>query len=293
MLITSSETSQQINVPPPPPLPTDVRYQVTVPPPPPLPTDVRSQVTVSPPPPLPTDLRSQVTVSPPPPLPSNLKIEDRLETTETAKRTSSASPAKEETSGPVVTHSLLQMVRLRSVKSSQSPAVDLDKPSQPKPKSGVNQEAPPKPIRRSLILTSLPPDVEALSNTEPKTEVPSLDTTTTTVSIIGKDHLNQKFNQITLMKKLKIQYLSQNTHQLHAHLLNRLTIQFLLNQQLNNPVLKQNPNPKPSRTKFNLQYLTQNPSQVQQNKRTNQSVSQRLNINHKNPTRPRIIQRSN
>ncbi len=182
VLITLSETSQQINVPPPPPLPTDVRYQVTVPPPPPLPTDVRSQVTVPPPPPLPTDLRSQVTVSPPPPLPSNLKIEDRLETTETAKRTSSPSPAKEETSGPVVTHSLLQMVRLRSVKSSQSPAVDLDKPSQPKPKSGVNQEAPPKPIRRSLILTSLPPDVEALSNTEPKTEVPSLDTTTTTVS---------------------------------------------------------------------------------------------------------------
>ncbi len=31
-------------------------------------------------------------------------------------------------------------------------------------------------------MTSLPPDVEALSNTEPKTEVPSLDTTTTTVS---------------------------------------------------------------------------------------------------------------
>ncbi len=110
VLITLSETSQQINVPPPPPLP----------------TDVRSQVTVYPPPPLPTDLRSQVTVSPPPPLPSNLKMEDRLETTETAKRTSSPSPAKEETSGPVVTHSLLQMVRLRSVKSSQSPAVDLD-----------------------------------------------------------------------------------------------------------------------------------------------------------------------
>ncbi len=166
VLVTSSETSQQINVPPPPPVPMDVRSQVTVPPPPPLPTDVRSQVTVS----------------PPPPLPSNVKMEDRLEMTETEKRTSSPSPAKEETSGPVVTQSLLQMVRLRSVKSSQSPAVDPDRPSQPKPKSGVNQEAPPKPIRRSLILTSLPPDVEALSNTEPKTETPSLNTTTTTVS---------------------------------------------------------------------------------------------------------------
>lgn len=182
VLVTSSETSQQINVPPPPPVPTDLRSQVTVPPPPPLPTDVRSQVTVPSPPPLPTDVRSQVTVSPPPPLPSNVKMEDRLETTETEKRTSSPSPAKEETSGPVVTQSLLQMVRLRSVKSSQSPAVVPDKQSQPKPKSGVNQEAPPKPIRRSLILTSLPPDVEALSNTEPKTEAPSLNSTTTTVS---------------------------------------------------------------------------------------------------------------
>uniref|UniRef100_A0A672KYL5 Uncharacterized protein n=2 Tax=Sinocyclocheilus grahami TaxID=75366 RepID=A0A672KYL5_SINGR len=196
MLVTSFETSQQINVPPPPqqinvppppPLPTDVRSQVTVSPPPPphpLPTDVRSQVTVSPPPPLPTDVRSQqVSVPPPPPpLPSNVKMEDRLEMAETEKWTSSPSPAKEETSGPVVTQSLLQMVRLRSVKSSQSPALDPDKPSQPKPKSGVNQEVPPKPIRRSLILTSLPPDVEALSNTEPKTEAPSLNTNTTTVS---------------------------------------------------------------------------------------------------------------
>uniref|UniRef100_A0A9J7Z0Z2 Uncharacterized protein n=1 Tax=Cyprinus carpio carpio TaxID=630221 RepID=A0A9J7Z0Z2_CYPCA len=219
VLVTSSDTSQQINVPPPPPLPTDARSQVIVSPPPPQPTDVRSQqvivsppppqptdvrpqqVIVSPPPPQPTDVRSQqVIVSPPPPqptdvrsqqvsvppppppLPSNVKMEDTLETTETEKRTSSPSPAKEETSSPMVTQSLLQMVRLRSVKSSQSPAVGPDKPSQPKPKSGVSQEAPPKPIRRSLILTSLPPDVEALSNTEPKTEAPSINTNTTTVS---------------------------------------------------------------------------------------------------------------
>ncbi|XP_073689886.1 uncharacterized protein [Garra rufa] len=220
VLVTSSETSsQKIYVPPPPPLPTDVRsqqvcvspcpplptgirsqqirvspspsqptdvisQQVSVPPPPPLPTDVISQqVSVPPPPPLPTDVRSQqVSVPPPPPLPSNVKMEDRLEMTETEKRTSSPSPAKEETSGLVVTQSILQMVRLRSVKSSQSHAVDPDKPSLPKLKSSVNQEAPPKPIRRSLILTSLPPDVEALSNTEPKTEAPSLNTNTTTVS---------------------------------------------------------------------------------------------------------------
>ncbi|KAK2896938.1 hypothetical protein Q8A67_011426 [Cirrhinus molitorella] len=185
VLLTLSETSQKINIPPPPPLPTYVRsQQVHVSPSPPLPTDVLSQqVSVPPPPPLPIDVRSQqVSAPPPPPLPSNVKMEDRLETTETGKRTSSPSPAKEETSGPVVTQSILQMVRLRSVKSSQSHAVETDKPSQPKPKSSVNQEAPPKPVRRSLILTSLPPDVEALSNTEPKTEAPSLNTNTTTVS---------------------------------------------------------------------------------------------------------------
>ncbi|XP_016090829.1 uncharacterized protein KIAA1522-like [Sinocyclocheilus grahami] len=221
VLVTSSETSQQINVPPPPPLLTDVRsqqvgvhpppplltdigsQQVSVSPPPPLPTDVRSQqVSVSPPPPLPTDVRSlqvsvsppppplptdvisqQVSVPPPPPLPRNVKREERLKTTEMEKRTSSPSPAKEETSGLVVTQSLLQMVRLRSVKSNLSHAVDPDKPSQPKPKSSVNQEAPPKPIRRSLIMTSLPPDVEALSNTEQKTEAPSLNTNTTTTTV--------------------------------------------------------------------------------------------------------------
>ncbi|XP_056110959.1 uncharacterized protein KIAA1522 homolog isoform X2 [Rhinichthys klamathensis goyatoka] len=170
VLVALSATSQQINVtPPPPPLPTDVRFQ-------------------------------QVTVPLPPPLPTDVKMEDRLETTETAKQTSSPSLTKEETSSPVVTQSLLQLVRLRSVKSNQSQAVDLDKPSQPKPKSGVNQEVPPKPIRRSLIMTSLPPDVEALSGTEPKTESPSVNvhTNTTTVPNTQKEstELKTKSNNI-------------------------------------------------------------------------------------------------
>ncbi|XP_016407589.1 uncharacterized protein KIAA1522-like [Sinocyclocheilus rhinocerous] len=198
--------SQQVSVSPPPPLPTDVRtQQVSVYPPPPLPTDVRSlQVSVSPPPPppppLPTDVISQqVSVPPPPPLPSNVKREDRLEATETEKRTSSPSPAKEETSGLVVTQSLLQMVRLRSVKSNQSHAVNPDKPSQPK--SSVNQEAPPKPIRRSLIMTSLPPDVEALSNTEQKTEAPSLNTNTTTVSSTQQGSSERKTQSNNIAQK--------------------------------------------------------------------------------------------
>nr|XP_689554.6 uncharacterized protein KIAA1522 [Danio rerio] len=261
VLVTSSVTSQQINVPPllpqpndvraqlanvPPPLPTDVKCQVSIPPPPSLPTDARFQriiappppplfadskseeVIVPPPPPLPADAKSQqIIVPPPPPQPSDAKSQpiilphlaqpadaksqqvivpappslpaderiqqvnispaappplplstdvrkkDKLETMEVEKRTSSPSPAKEESSSPMVTQSLLQMVRLRSVKSNQTQAADLDKPSQAKPKSGANQEAPPKPIRRSLILTSLPPDLESLSSTEPKTESPS------------------------------------------------------------------------------------------------------------------------
>ncbi|XP_067242719.1 NHS-like protein 3 [Chanodichthys erythropterus] len=222
VLVTLSVTSQQINVPP-PPLPTDVRsqqviaplpppvpidvrsQQVTVPLPPPLPTDVRSQqVTVPLPPPLPTDVRSQqVTVPLPPPLPTDVKMEDRLDTTETEKRTSSPSPAKEETSGPVVTQSLLQMVRLRSVKSNQGQAIDLAKSSQPKPKLGVSQEVPPKPVRRSLIMTSLPPDVEALSGTESKNESPSVNvrTNTTTVSNTQKGSTEPKTTANNIVQK--------------------------------------------------------------------------------------------
>ncbi|XDV50594.1 hypothetical protein PO909_019630, partial [Leuciscus waleckii] len=173
VLVTLSATFQQINVTPPPP---------------PLPTDVRSQ---------------QVTVPLPPPLPTDVKMEDRLETTETEKQTRSPSPAKEETSSPVVTQSLLQMVRLRSTKSNQSQAVDLDKPPQPKPKSCVNQEVPPKPIRRSLIMTSLPPDLEALSGTEPKSESPSVNvhTNTTTVSNTQKESTELKTKSNNIVQK--------------------------------------------------------------------------------------------
>ncbi|XP_067277881.1 NHS-like protein 3 [Pseudorasbora parva] len=175
-LVTLSATPQPINIPPPPP--------------PPLPTDVRSQ---------------QVTVPLPPPLPTDVKKEDRLETTETVKQTSNPSPVKEDPSSPVVTQSLLQMVRLRSVKSNQSQAVDLDKPSQLKPNSGVNQEVPPKPMRRSLIMTSLPPDVEALSGTEPKTESPSVNvhTNPTTVSNTQIESTEVKTNSNNIVEKKK------------------------------------------------------------------------------------------
>ncbi|KAI7805790.1 uncharacterized protein KIAA1522 [Triplophysa rosa] len=113
----------------------------------------------------------QTNIPPPPPLPTDIKLEARVVTPEKEeKRSSSPSPAKEENSAPMVTQSLLQMVRLRSVRSNQSPAVNPDKASHPTQKSGVSQDAPPKPLRRSLIMTSLPPDLEALSSTESKPE---------------------------------------------------------------------------------------------------------------------------
>ncbi|TRY93370.1 hypothetical protein DNTS_032863, partial [Danionella cerebrum] len=152
------------------PVPTDVKsHEDNVPQPHPLPTCIRSQeVRIPSPPPLLTDAKSlHIIVILPPPLSTEVK-------TEKVKRSNSPSPAKEETSGPVVTQSLLQMVRLRSVKSSQRQGVDPDKPSQLQSKSSASQEAPPKPIRRSLIMTSLPPEVEALSSTESQTESPSI-----------------------------------------------------------------------------------------------------------------------
>lgn len=160
-------------VPPAPP-PPQVQQQVP-PPPPPMPPPEPKKI---PSPPqeskssphviLATSTTTRQTNIPlPPPLPTDIKLETRVVTIEKEeKRSSSPSPAKEETS-PMVTQSLLQMVRLRSVRSNPSPPVNPDKPAQ---KSGVSQDAPPKPLRRSLIMTSLPPDLEALCSTETKTE---------------------------------------------------------------------------------------------------------------------------
>ncbi|XP_073729548.1 uncharacterized protein [Misgurnus anguillicaudatus] len=146
--------------PPPPPTPPPAPKQIPCPPPHDIVlTSVTRQTNVPAPPP------------PPPPLPADLKLEARLVTPEKEeKRSSSPTVAKEETSVPMITQSLLQTVRLRSVRSNPSQAVN---PSQPTQKSGVSQDAPPKPARRSLIITSLPPDLDALSSTEPKTEAPA------------------------------------------------------------------------------------------------------------------------
>ncbi|KAA0718169.1 hypothetical protein E1301_Tti001237 [Triplophysa tibetana] len=175
-------------VPPPPDIPQPSTQKVPQPPPQ---VPIQQQILPPPPPTPPPETKKipqeykpsphvilvtsstshQTNIPPPPPLPTDIKLEARAVTPEKEeKQSSSPSPAKEETSAPMVTQSLLQMVRLRSVRSNQSLDVNPDKPSHPTQKSGVSQDAPPKPLRRSLIMTSLPPDLEALSCTESKPE---------------------------------------------------------------------------------------------------------------------------
>ncbi|XP_051946273.1 uncharacterized protein KIAA1522 homolog [Xyrauchen texanus] len=146
----------------------------------------------------------QLNVPRPPSLPTDVKIKARLTTTDKeAKHPSSPTMAKEETSGPVVTQFLLQTVRLRSVKSSQSQAVDPEKPSPPKQKSGVSQDAPPKPVRRSLIITSLPPELEALSSTEPKSEVLSPHKNQTIASNTQQELTEPKTQSVNIVQKMQ------------------------------------------------------------------------------------------
>lgn len=105
------------------------------------------------------------TPPPPPPLPVDIKKEIKAITADKQEKQSSPPTAHtEESPNPVVTPSLLQNVRLRSVRSNVSPAETPGGP--PKPKHQTNQEAPQKPIRRSLILIT--PDVPSQSATDQK-----------------------------------------------------------------------------------------------------------------------------
>ncbi|XP_036418039.1 uncharacterized protein KIAA1522 isoform X2 [Colossoma macropomum] len=169
--------------PPPPQAPLLTRQASPLPPqahpPPPLEVSLAlaqsttpQQIKVPPPPPLPTDLKKEVK-----PIPN-----DKHEKPQPPQTTNSAA-TKEETPTPMVTQSLLQMVRLRSVKSNSSQAeapIVLPKPKQQN--TAVNHEAPQKPIRRSLIMTAPPPEVASLSSTDPKD-----DTQPSTISQVNQD----------------------------------------------------------------------------------------------------------
>ncbi|XP_069392435.1 NHS-like protein 3 isoform X2 [Paralichthys olivaceus] len=105
----------------------------------------------------------------PPPLPvqglTTIKLQSSTVSTETPSQELTPSNVVQEESTLLVTPSLLQMVKLRSVNSSPEPpkaqedpkaevTMRKQQPSDQVPTSSVNGEAPQKPIRRSLIVTS-------------------------------------------------------------------------------------------------------------------------------------------
>lgn len=153
----TSKTPPPPAIPPPPPL---IPCPVAVPTPPkqtpPDTSSKQAQITsisfnVPPPPPLPIDIKKEVKV-----------ITADKQKTQPSPPTTHTGATTEEGPNPMVTPSLLQKVRLRSIKSSVNPAETPG--GLPKPKHQTNQEAPQKPIRRSLILIT--PDLPSPSTTD-------------------------------------------------------------------------------------------------------------------------------
>ncbi|XP_023140240.2 uncharacterized protein KIAA1522 homolog isoform X1 [Amphiprion ocellaris] len=130
---------------------------------------------------------SPINIDSPPPLPAQdlASIEDLPSPSSTENQTQDQTPApvvQEETT-PVVTTSLLQMVKMRSLNSGPEPpkaqkqpqtevTMRKQQPSTQVPTSSASSEAPPKPIRRSLIMTSptssSPPVISISQPTLPK-----------------------------------------------------------------------------------------------------------------------------
>ncbi|XP_076604844.1 uncharacterized protein LOC143331643 [Chaetodon auriga] len=108
----------------------------------------------------------------PPPLPAqglaNIKHQPIPASTENQTPEPTSAPVVQEDPTPIVTPSILQMVKLRSVSSSpeppkaqEEPEVEVtmrsQQPSSHVPTSSSSGEAPQKPIRRSMIMISPPP----------------------------------------------------------------------------------------------------------------------------------------
>ncbi|XP_029350105.1 uncharacterized protein KIAA1522 homolog isoform X2 [Echeneis naucrates] len=113
-----------------------------------------------------------VNIPEPPPLPvqglSSIKHQPGQVSTENQSQEPIAAHVAQEETTPIVTPSLLQMVKLRSVNNSPEPPKTQDQPQaevtmrrqQPSNQvstSSASGETPQKPIRRSLIMTSPPP----------------------------------------------------------------------------------------------------------------------------------------
>lgn len=162
---TSAKTCQGIpaGIPPPPQQPPPPPPQHP-PPPPPLSATPPKKDT-SPTPQVPT----QPNIPKAPPLPVNFKAQVSLRKVPPPQKKDP--PTTDDDSSMVVTQSILQKVRLRSIKSQPKPeqsATEIAPAEQTVQKPTVSQVPPPKPIRRSLLLAEPPPDVAALIADEPK-----------------------------------------------------------------------------------------------------------------------------
>ncbi|XP_070834661.1 NHS-like protein 3 [Chaetodon trifascialis] len=117
-------------------------------------------------------LSPPVNIPLPPPLPvqglANIKHQPSPASIENQTPEPTSAPVVQEEPTPIVTPSILQMVKLRSVSSSpeppkaqEEPEVEVtmrsQQPSSHVPTSSSSGEAPQKPIRRSMIMISPPP----------------------------------------------------------------------------------------------------------------------------------------
>ncbi|XP_063040653.1 uncharacterized protein LOC134435534 [Engraulis encrasicolus] len=183
------------HAPPPPPVAVPPPPPVTVPPPPPVTVPPPPPVTVPPPPPPSAEVPAPVAVPPPkedaphvpqpppapdipkpPPLPADFKTQPPPVAFKSLRKVpppQKKEPPKPIDDSPVVTPSILQKVRLRSIKNPQpkpepsATEVTVAEPTEQKP-TAASHMAPPKPIRRSLLLAEPPPDVAAVIAEEAK-----------------------------------------------------------------------------------------------------------------------------
>ncbi|KAF5890667.1 uncharacterized protein DAT39_019631 [Clarias magur] len=164
-------------IPPSPPAMPPSPTSRTPPPPPLIPSFLKAPTPPKQTPPDVYSKQAQITsapsnIPPPPPLPTDLKKEVKAITAlqqekESPPPTSHAITTTEESPTPMVTPSLLQTVRLRSVRSNVSQVETSG--GLPKPKYQTKQEAPQKPIRRSLILIT--PDLPSQLASDQKEEI--------------------------------------------------------------------------------------------------------------------------
>ncbi|XP_069478558.1 NHS-like protein 3 isoform X2 [Ambystoma mexicanum] len=84
------------------------------------------------------------------------------ETKKNIARSKSIQITKEDASLPIVTPSLLQMVRLRSVQAGRHPPAEPKNPPQQQNEPPVGTPAPQKPIRKSLCLRSPPANIDTV-----------------------------------------------------------------------------------------------------------------------------------